>query len=47
MTGACWLDELHYLIARSSNLGINGDVALMSMTELWGLYSLLRRLAEA
>ena len=47
MTGAGWLDELHYLIARSSDLGIDGDIAAMTLTELWGLYCLLSRLAEA
>ena len=47
MSGAGWLDELRDLLVRCSDLGIGSDVAAMSLTELWGLYCLLRRLAEA
>jgi hypothetical protein len=47
MTGASWLDELNGLLARFSGMGIGADIAAMTLIELWGVYCLLRRLAES
>ena len=41
-----WLVELEDLLVRYSALGIGADVAAMGLYELWGLYCLLRRMAE-
>ena len=40
-----WLNDLEILINRHASLGINSDVAGMSMVELYGLYLFLRGLA--
>lgn len=42
-----WLDELDALLARHSGMGIGADIALMSLSELWGVYRRLRRLDES
>lgn len=42
----CLLD-LERLSERFSSLGIGEDMASMSLSELWGLYAFLRRLAGA
>lgn len=47
MNGATWLDDLTVLLARFSGMGIGADVAAMSLCELSGLYSFLRRIAES
>lgn len=41
-----WLTELESLLVRFSSLGIGADVAGMGLCELWGVYCLLRRMAE-
>jgi hypothetical protein len=40
-----WLHELQTLCERFSYLGINADIAALSLIELWGLYLHLSRLA--
>jgi hypothetical protein len=47
MNGATWLDDLSSLLARFSGMGIGADIAAMSLCELSGLYSFLRRIAES
>jgi hypothetical protein len=47
MSSPDWLSELNALLARYADMGIGADAAAMSLTELWGLYCFLRRLAEA
>lgn len=42
-----WLERLQMLIARFSYLGINADIASLSMCDAWGLYCYLNRLAES
>ena len=46
MTDENWLERLQVLLVRFSDLGISGDVAGLSLTELWGVYCFLSRLAE-
>lgn len=46
MTCDPWLAELENLLVRYSSLGIGADVAGMGLCELWGVYCLLRRMAE-
>ncbi|PTQ79817.1 hypothetical protein C8R21_12221 [Nitrosospira multiformis] len=41
-----WLERLQALSVRFSHLGIEVDLAAMSLIELWGLYRFLSRLAE-
>ena len=41
-----WLERLHTLSVRFSHLGISGDMAGLSLIELWGLYRFLSRLAN-
>lgn len=45
MTNYSWLEELEMLLARFSHLGIEADLAALSIVEAWGLYCLLVRLA--
>ncbi|MDD2722186.1 MAG: hypothetical protein PHH47_12860 [Gallionella sp.] len=40
-----WLDDLQTLAARFTGLGINPDLAGLSVIELWALYRFLTRLA--
>ena len=46
MTDESWLERLQILLVRFSHLGISGDMAGLSLTELWGLYCFLSRLAD-
>lgn len=41
-----WEDELALLLEKVPGLGAEYDVASMTKCELWGLYCLLKRLAE-
>lgn len=41
-----WLERLQGLIERFSYLGVTGDIAALSLIELWGLYCFLQRLAD-
>ncbi len=40
-----WQEALRGLLERFAWLGIGPDVAALSLTELWGLYCYLQRLA--
>ena len=42
-----WLNELQRLLEHFSGFGISADIAGMGLSELWGLYCFLRRMAEA
>ena len=42
-----WLERLQTLIARFNGIGIDADIAALSLIELWGLYTHLSRLAES
>ena len=42
-----WLYELNGLLVRFSGMGMNADLAALSLCELWGIYCYLRRLAES
>lgn len=42
-----WLERLQTLIARFSYLGLDADIASLSLMEAWGLYCYLNRLAES
>jgi len=41
-----WLERLQILLARYSALGVSGDIAELSLIELWGLYRFLSHLAD-
>lgn len=41
-----WLEHLQTLCERFSHLGIDADLAALSLIELWGLYCYLSRLAD-
>lgn len=41
-----WQEHLQSLCARFSYLGIDADIAALSLIELWGLYRFLSRLAD-
>ena len=41
-----WLERLQTLSVRFSHLGLTGDMAGLSLIELWGLYRFLSRLAD-
>ncbi len=41
-----WLERLQSLCERFSYLGIDADLAALSIVELWGLYCYLSRLAD-
>lgn len=41
-----WMDHLSCLVARFSALGVEGDLAQMSIADLWGLYLFLRDVSE-
>ena len=45
MNDATWQNELQALLERFSGMGIAPDIATMGMTELWGVYCLLKRMA--
>jgi len=40
-----WLEDLNRLLVRFSGMGIARDTYSMTLSELWGLYCGLRRLA--
>lgn len=42
-----WIKRLQMLIARFSYMGLDADIASLSLVELWGLYCYLNRLAES
>jgi hypothetical protein len=42
-----WLKRLQVLIARFSHLGIDADIASLSLIDAWALYLHLSRLAES
>lgn len=42
-----WLVRLQMLCERFSHLGIGAGMAALSLTELWGVYCYLSRLAES
>lgn len=44
MNNETWLERLQILLNRFSYLGINVDVASLSLIELWGLYCYLSRI---
>ena len=46
MSDKNWLERLQVLLVRFSDLGISDDVAGLSLTELWGVYCFLSRLAD-
>ena len=46
MNDETWLQRSQTLIVRFSALGISGDMAGLSLIELWGLYRFLSRLAN-
>lgn len=46
MSNETWLERLQILLERFSNLGIDADIAALSLIELWGLYYYFSRLAE-
>ena len=41
-----WLERLKALCERFSYLGIDADLAALSLIELWGLYCYLSRLVD-
>ncbi len=41
-----WLSGLETLLARFSHLGINADISSLTLSEAWGLYRFLTRLAD-
>jgi len=41
-----WLSRLQTLIARFSYMGLDADIASLSLIELWGVYCYLSRLVE-
>ena len=45
MNDDSWLEHLQMLLARFSHLGMGDDMAGMTITEVWGLYQFLSRLA--
>ena len=42
-----WLKDLERLIAKYSGLGVENDIATMSVPELWGLHQWLSSLQES
>ena len=42
-----WLERLQMLIALFSHLGIDADIAALSLIDAWALYLHLSRLAES
>jgi hypothetical protein len=45
MANETWLERLQSLAARFSPLGIEADLAALTVVELWGVYRLLDGLA--
>jgi len=46
MNNETWLERLQMLCERFSHLGLDADLAALSIVELWGLYCYLSRLAD-
>lgn len=46
MNNEPWLERLQMLLEQFSHLGIDADIAALSLIELWGLYCYLSRLAD-
>ena len=44
MNNENWLNDLYALIQRFLYMGIDADIASLTVTELWGLYLYLKRL---
>lgn len=42
-----WLERLQSLIVRFSHLGIDADIVALNLSERWGLYCYLSRLADS
>lgn len=42
-----WLERLQTLIARFSHIGIDADIASLSLIDAWALYLHLNRLVES
>lgn len=42
-----WINHLETLLVRFSHLGIEADIALLSLVDAWALYLHLSRLAES
>ncbi len=42
-----WLERLETLLARFSHMGLEIDIASLSLIDLWGVYCYLSRLAES
>ena len=42
-----WLTNLQTLLVKYSELGIDADLASLSLNDAWGLYLHLTRLAES
>lgn len=42
-----WLDNLQALIVRFSYMGIDADIASLTLIDAWALYLHLSRLAES
>ena len=47
MNNKDWLKRLQTLLARFSHLGIDADIASLSLIDAWALYLHLSRLAES
>lgn len=47
MIRAPFIPELCALLDRFSDLGIGADIDSLSLSELWGVYRHLKRLAES
>lgn len=42
-----WIEQLNTLLARFNQLGIDADVSNLSLSEKWGLFLHLSRLADS
>lgn len=47
MNNQYWLIQLEMLLVRFSYLGVSSDIAALGLTELWGLYMHLNKMAGA
>jgi len=47
MNEPTWLQRLECLVVRFSHLGLCGDLASMTIVELWAVYRFLCHLSEA
>ena len=46
MSAPDWFIRLQSLVLRFPELGITGDLSMLTMAEAWGLYLFLSRLAD-